>query len=133
MWYASEWDCVIIIVQYILYSIVRLFCIGFTGPIAELDMRHIFSTLQRHLVSLLSYSHQAFVSFPNPSSSFFERVTYLSTVNKMPVMFPRGHVAGGKYGSVMLQVVVVVVVMLQVVVGVVKFLKKTILLQKLIY
>ena len=72
--------------------------------------------LQRHLVSLLSYSHQAFVSFPNPSSSFFERVTYLSTVNKMPVMFPRGHVAGGKYGSVMLQVVVVVIVMLQVVV-----------------
>ena len=63
----------------------------------------------------------------------------------MPVMFPPGHVAGGKYGLVMLQVVVVVmvmlqvvvvvvvVVMLQVVVGVVKFLKKTILLQKLIY
>ena len=53
MWYASEWDCVIIIVQYILYSIVRLFCIGFTGPIAELDMRHIFTTRQappRHIV-----------------------------------------------------------------------------------
>ena len=72
--------------------------------------------LQRHLVSLLSYSHQAFVSFPNPSSSFFERVAYLSTVNKMPVMFPPGHVAGGKYGLIMLQVVVVVMVMVFVVI-----------------
>ena len=34
----------------------------------------------------------------------------------MPVMFPPGHVAGGKYGSVMLQVVVVVMVMVFVVI-----------------
>ena len=38
---------------YCTVCIVRLFCIGFTGPIAELDMRHIFTTRQappRHIV-----------------------------------------------------------------------------------